>query len=196
MVRQCMGLTALALVLGAPTVGAQRTRAHSSSSAITWSAGAGMSIPTGDLSNGAANGFHLQGASSYHRLGWPIDLRAELAYHHFGEKDFTIAGARPNQNVSATNKSSMIAGIVDASYSLNSVGRVRPYLLAGPGVYNTRAEVSRNGATPTNSSETKVGLNAGAGMNFSFIGRRAFLEARYNHVDQAAWIPITFGIRF
>jgi hypothetical protein len=196
MIRQCMGLTVLAITLAAPSMGAQRARAHSPSSSLSWSAGAGMSVPTGDLSTGAANGFHFQGASSYHRVGWPLDLRAELGYYHFGEKDYTVAGARPGQTVNYTGKSSAIAGVVDASRTLNAIGRVRPYLLGGPGIYNTRAEVTRAGATPTTSSETKVGLNAGGGMNFSIAGRRAYLEARYHHVDQAAWIPITFGLRF
>ncbi|HEY2376423.1 MAG TPA: outer membrane beta-barrel protein [Gemmatimonadaceae bacterium] len=196
MIRQCMGLTVLAIVLGAPNTGAQRARTHSSSSSFSWSAGAGMSVPTGDLSNGAGNGYHFQGASSYHRLGWPIDLRAELAYYNFSSKDYTVAGARPNQTVNYTGKSSSIGGAVDASYALNSIGRMRPYLLGGPGVYDTRAEVTRAGANPTTSSETKVGLNVGGGINFSLVGRSAFLEARYNHVDQAAWVPITFGFRF
>lgn len=195
MIRHYMGLSALVIVLGAPTLGAQRARAHSASP-FSWSAGAGMSVPTGDLSNGASNGFHFQGAGSYHRLGLPIDLRADLAYHHFGEKDFTVPGAR-NQVINYTGKSSMIGGSLDASYALNTIGRMRPYLLAGPGVYNTRAEVTRAGTTTsTTSSDTKAGLNVGGGMNFSLMGRRAFLEARYHHVNQAAWIPITLGIRF
>lgn len=193
--RHYMGLTVLAIALGASTAGAQRARTHSSSSSISWSAGAGMSVPTGDLSNGAGSGFHLQGGGSYRRLGWPIDLRAELAYHHFGEKDYTVVTGR-NQTANFTGKSSSIAGVIDASYALNTIGRMRPYLLGGPGIYNTRAEVTPAGATATTSSETKVGLNVGGGMNFSLIGRKAYFEARYHKVDQAAWIPITLGIRF
>jgi len=197
MIRHYMGLIVLSITFSAPTVGAQRARTHSPTSSISWSAGAGMSVPTGDLSNDASSGFHVQGASSYHRLGWPIDLRAELAYYHFGEKDYTVAGARPNQTVTYTGKSSSMAGVVDASYALNTIGRMRPYLLGGPGIYNTRAEVTPAGATTTSSSSaTKVGLNAGAGMNFSLVGRPAYLEARYHHVNQAAWIPITLGLRF
>jgi len=198
MIRQYLGITVLAITLGAPSLGAQRARAHSSipsSSSISWSAGAGMSVPTGDLSNGASSGFHFQGASAYRRHGWPIDLRAELAYYHFGEKDYTVS-PRPNQTVNYTGKSSSIAGMVDASYALNTIGRMRPYILGGPGIYNTRAEVTQAGGTPTTSSETKVGLNAGGGMNFSLMGRQAYVEARYNHVNQAAWIPITLGLRF
>jgi hypothetical protein len=192
MIRHYMGLTFLAIALGAPNLGAQRPRAHSS--LISWSAGAGMSVPTGDLSNGAGSGFHLQGGPSYRRSGWPISLRAELAYHHFGDKDYTVGTGR--QAVNYTGKSSSIAGVVDASYALNTVGRMRPYLLGGPGIYNTRAEVTRTGATPTTSSETKMGLNVGGGMNFALMGRQAYLEARYHKVDQAAWVPISLGLRF
>jgi hypothetical protein len=191
-----MGLTVLAITFGAPSLGAQRSRTHAPTSSISWSAGAGMSVPTGDLSNGATNGFHFQGAGSYHRFGWPVDLRADLGYYHFGEKDYTVAGARPGQTVNYTGQSSAIAGTIDASRTLNAIGRMRPYLLGGPGIYNSRAEVTRNGAAPTTSSETKVGLNAGGGMNFSIAGRQAYLEARYHHVDQMAWIPITVGLRF
>src|SRR5690242_4247787 len=168
MIRKCFGITVLAIALGAPNLGAQRARTHSFASSLSWSAGAGMSVPTGDLSNGAASGFHVQGTSAYHRLGLPVDLRAELAYHRFGEKDYTVAGARPGQTIAYAGKSSMIAGIVDASYALNTIGQVRPYLLGGPGVYNTRAELTRVGSPTTTSSETKVGLNVGGGMNFSF----------------------------
>lgn len=191
-----MGLSVLAVILCAPTSSAQRAKSYSPVSSFTWSAGAGMSVPTGDLSNGASNGFHLQGTSSYHRQRWPIDVRAELAYHQFGEKDYSIAGTRPNQTISYTGKSRSIAGIVDASYSLNTIGRMRPYLLGGPGVYNTRAEQTPAGGTTATSSETSVGYNVGGGMNFPMIGHRAYLEARYQHVNQAAWIPITLGIRF
>jgi len=191
-----MGLGLLAVILCPLGISAQRTRIHSSPSSFTWSAGAGMSVPTGDLSNGAANGFHLQGTSSYHRLGWPIDIRGELAYNQFGEKNYSVAGARPNQTINYASKSSSIAGFVDASYSLNAVGRMRPYLLGGPGIYNTRAEQTPAGGTATTTSETRVGYNVGGGMNFPMIGRRAYLEARYQHVNQAAWIPITLGIRF
>lgn len=193
MIRHYMGLALLAIIVCAPSSGAQRARARSGSS-ISWSAGAGMSVPTGDLSNGAGTGFHFQGASAYRHLGWPIDLRAELAYYHFGDKDWAVTTGRTTVNY--TGKSSSIAGALDASYPLNTVGRMRPYLLGGPGIYNTRAEVTQAGRTPTTSSETKVGFNAGGGMNFSLAGRQAFLEARYNHVNQAAWIPITLGLRF
>jgi opacity protein-like surface antigen len=152
-------------------------------------------MPTGDLSNGAATGFHVQGASSYHRARWPIALRGEVAYHQFGSKDYSVAGQR-GQTINYTGKSSSIAGIIDAAYSLPVASRMKPYLLGGPGVYNNRSEVTRSGGTSTNTSDTKVGVNVGGGMNFSLIGRSAYVEARYHHADQAAWIPITVGMRF
>ena len=201
MTRNCTraAALALALVVGASPASAQRSKANSSRSilrSLSWSAGAGVSMPTGDLSDGAGTGFHVQGASAYRRAKWPITLRGELAYHHFGTKDFTMPGTRPNTTVSYTGKSSSIAGAVDASYALPMGRRMKPYLLGGPGIYSNRSEITRTGAEPTTVSDTKVGLNLGGGMNFAFLGRNAYLEARYHHVDQAAWVPISFGIRF
>lgn len=201
MTRNCTRAAALviAIVLGVSPAGAQRSKARSSGSifkSITWSAGAGVSMPTGDLSDGAATGFHVQGGSAFRPGKLPFTLRGELAYHHFGQKDFTVAGTRPNTSVSYTGKSSSIAGAIDASYALPMGGRMKPYLLGGPGIYSNRSEITRVGGTPTTESDTKMGLNVGGGMNFAFVGRKAFLEARYHHVDQAAWVPITFGIRF
>src|SRR5256885_6654514 len=113
MTRTCTRATALALAIlaGASPAGAQRSKPRSSSSSsssilhsLTWSAGAGVSLPTGDLGNGAATGFHVQGASSYHRATWPIAIRGEVAYHHFGEKAYTVAGQRPGQTIAYTGK--------------------------------------------------------------------------------------------
>ena len=202
MTRNCTRAAALvlAIVVGASPAGAQRSKARSSSSifkSITWSAGAGVSMPTGDLSDGAATGFHVQGGSAFRPGKLPFTLRGELAYHQFGQKDFTVPGSRPNQpSVTYSGKASSIAGAIDASYALPMGNRMKPYLLGGPGIYSNRSEVATTNGTPTTTTDTKMGLNVGGGMNFAFVGRKAFLEARYHHVDQAAWIPITFGIRF
>jgi opacity protein-like surface antigen len=187
-----MGVAALALAVavGTSPAGAQRSRSRSHSLPVTWSAGTGLSMPTGDLGNAAGTGFHVQGTGSYRRTGWPISLRGELAYHRFGEKD--IGGGRNSTN---TSSASAMAGIVDASYAFSTRNKMKPYVLGGPGFYNSRAEVT-SGGTTTSSSETKMGLNVGGGMNFSLGRRLAYLEARYHHVDQASWIPITFGVRF
>ena len=195
-------MIALAILAGCTPAQAQRTKARSSGSSsilksITWSAGAGVSMPTGDLSDGAATGFHVQGGSAIRPGKLPFTLRGELAYHQFGQKDFTVPDSRPNQpGVTYTGKSSSIAGAIDASYALPMGNRMKPYLLGGPSIYSNRSEINTTNGTPTTSSDTKMGLNVGGGMNFAFVGRKAFLEARYHHVDQAAWIPITFGLRF
>ena len=176
---------------------AQRSKSRARGSLpITWSIGAGLSMPTGDLGDAAGAGFHLQGASSYRRAGWPVSLRGELAYHHFGAKDFSVPGGNPNQTVDFTSKASAIAGIVDVSYAFVTRNRMKPYVLGGPGFYNTRSELTEAGGTSESGSDTKFGFNMGGGMNFSMSGRSAFVEARYHHVDQAAWIPISFGLRF
>jgi opacity protein-like surface antigen len=154
-----------------------------------------VSVPTGDLGDAAGAGFHLQGTSSYRRAGWPVALRGELAYHRFGEKDVAVPGGNPNQTIDYSSNSSAIAGIVDVTYAFVTRNRMKPYVLAGPGFYSTRAEITQAGTSET-SSDTKLGLNLGGGMNFSMGGRMAYVEARYHKVDQAAWIPLSFGVRF
>src|SRR5947207_14165397 len=102
MTRHRTGLSALVLTLAlsAQVADAQRSKPSSSTfRSISWSAGAGMSVQTGDLSTGAATGFHVQGTSSYRHSGGPIAIRGELAYPRFGEKDYAVAGRRPNRTV-------------------------------------------------------------------------------------------------
>jgi opacity protein-like surface antigen len=187
----------VAVAVAATPADAQRAKSRARGSLpITWSLGAGLSMPTGDLGDAAGMGFHLQGTSSYRRAGWPVALRGELAYHRFGEKDFSAPGGNPNQTIDFTGKSSSIAGIVDVTYAFVTRNRMKPYVLGGPGFYNTRAELTRTGGTSETTSDTKVGFNLGGGINFAMGRRLAYLEARYHHVDQAAWIPISFGVRF
>ena len=193
-----VALVAAAAIAASPA-DAQRSKSRARGSLpITWSLGAGLSMPTGDLGDAAGTGFHLQGTSSYRRTGWPVALRGELAYHRFGEKDYSVPGGNPNQTVDYTGKSSSIAGIVDVSYAFVTRNKMKPYVLAGPGFYSTRAEITQagGGGSSETASDTKFGLNLGGGMNFSMGRRLAYVEARYHKVDQAAWIPISFGVRF
>jgi hypothetical protein len=202
MIRRCLAVAALILTatVAASPASAQRSKSRSRGSLpIVWSAGTGLSVPTGDLGEAAGTGFHMQGAGLYRRARWPIALRGELAYHRFGTQDFSAPGSNPNQTVDYTGKASSIVGLVDAQYSIaqrNRMSKRKPYVLGGLGFYNNRTELTESGGTTTSSSSTKVGLNLGGGMNFPLRRRMAFLEARYHHVDKASWIPVTFGVRF
>jgi hypothetical protein len=74
---------------------------------------------------------------------------------------------------------------------------VRPYILAGPSVYH---DSYRSGTGLNDSTNTKVGFNGGAGLNFGKSDRVwFFLEARYVYAkifEKAhSFVPVTAGVR-
>jgi opacity protein-like surface antigen len=61
--------------------------------------------------------------------------------------------------------------------------------------------ISFGGVTESGSdSETKFGLNGGAGIEFGLSGLATFVEARFHSVftedSKTNFVPISFGIKF
>jgi hypothetical protein len=69
-----------------------------------------------------------------------------------------------------------------------------PYLIAGAGWYNTKADQS--GAP----SRNDFGINGGIGARFALSGFSTFAEVRLHNVfsdpDSFRFVPLTFGILF
>ena len=77
-------------------------------------------------------------------------------------------------------------------------GAVRPYLVAGGGVYRFQASgpAGNNSSTLSDgvfTSTTDGALNAGGGVLF---GRHVFIEARYITVGDFNSIPVVLGFVF
>ena len=200
-------LSLLAVVVAAPSVGAQTT-----SSPVTVTLAAGAAVPMGDLGDMAKTGFTAGGGVEFGASTLPFGLRAELLYTRFGEKTFSFtdpdlggtfsAGVRPsNLNI---NLNAVIAPTVPAA-------QIRPYAIAGVGFYNTTVDASFSGGGQSFSGDINkggLGLNGGAGVRFQFVGFSSFVEARYHHLfkgmpdfesDDESWksagyLPIVFGI--
>jgi opacity protein-like surface antigen len=78
-----------------------------------------------------------------------------------------------------------------------------PYLIAGGGAYNVKLKA--DGATD-NPSETKIGINAGAGFDYSVGSATVFIEGRFHNVfmgdasdvgpKNLSFVPITIGVKF
>jgi opacity protein-like surface antigen len=80
----------------------------------------------------------------------------------------------------------------------------RPYLIGGAGVYNIKNTVTGLGS----SSDTKFGLNAGAGFDFGLGKAKLYAEGRFHMIMKAVsdgtatgtksayMIPLTVGVRF
>jgi hypothetical protein len=117
----------------------------------------------------------------------PVGFRIDGAYHQLkfdggGGKDQIIDGTANVVYEFRTSPESMF----------------RPYVFGGGGVYNIKAKPDV-GPSP---SDTKFGLNAGAGFNFGRATSPAtfFIEGRFHNVfvtgSDFHFIPISAGVRF
>ena len=141
--------------------------------------GVGLSTPIGDFGDAAAAGWHAQAGMQLAVPAIPIALRADGAYHSFGQ-----ATGNPS--------ASMLAGTLSLFVNLPGVGLV-PYFLAGVGAYRTSVDVSGVDAVSDN------GFHGGFGVNIGAIGFGGFGEVRLVSVSQsggdARFVTATIGFR-
>lgn len=146
---------------------------------------AGLALPTGDLSDAEAGlGFQVGGQYSM-PLRNALGLRLNADYTRFGIDVSGVDGSY-----------SLIGGMANLTYDLNTGTGLMPYLLGGVGFSNFTVDVDGAGSD----SESGLAFNIGAGFNFEMGGRKWFTEVRYVNVDldggAASYIPIVIGLRF
>lgn len=164
-----------ALVASASSAEAQDV---GSTRSVTFGVAAGASFPTGDFGDFWDTGFNVMGTLGMQPAAMPVGLRLDVAYNSFGASgNFDDA--------------KIISGTANALLTTSNMGGVKPYVIGGVGLYN---------ADFGGDSETKFGLNGGAGLEFALSGFNTFLEARYHSVftenKNTNYIPLVFGIRF
>jgi hypothetical protein len=201
---------AIMFTAGAAAAPAQDTKP------ITFGLGAGASLPTGPFRDRADRGYVITGSAA-HRFGTtPLGLRAEILYSRYGLTDKYLGRFQGADNGDA----SLWGGTVDLTLNLPRVAKVRPYLLAGGGVYRRHIQVNRidgeelvavydpffgfypeasqDEATVHARTATKFGLNGGAGITFPLARMHAFVESRYHDAltrsNRTGFVPITFGL--
>jgi hypothetical protein len=140
-------------------------------------AGAGLSTPIGDLSDVTNPGWH---ATAGLQLGFPtlpIGIRADGAYHSFGE-------------ASPSPKLTMLSGALSAVFMLPGVG-LGPYFLGGVGAY--RSSVDGFDAT------SNMGFHGAFGVNIGALGFGGFAEVRFVNVNgdvaDSRFVTATAGFR-
>jgi hypothetical protein len=160
-------------------------RAVSAQTPVQFGLGAGLSIPTGTTSDGLKTGWHATGLVQFSPASSPVGFQVDASYRQLG---FDGGGG----------KEQIIDGTANAVYNLAVAKETqfRPYLIGGVGVYNVKAKPDVGTAV----SDTKFGINAGAGFNFKSSGVGFFVEARFHDVlvsgSDFHFIPITAGVRF
>ncbi len=173
-----MGLMA---ALAAPAVmSAQVTTDRS----LTLGVSGGLSLPTGDFTEGLESGYNLTG-HVYLKVATLPSLRFR------GDVSFDKWNAEASNAGSFRSLGLVANALYDFPTTNNSIAR--PYLLGGLGVFNSKA-------SEADDSDTNLGVQLGGGLSFQLSGFTTFAEAKLVNVftdgSSLRYIPITFGVRF
>jgi len=154
-----------------------------------FSLGGGVDLPLGDFDDAAKLGFHGLAGVSVVPANWPVGVQVDGNYSRFSDDTpFDI-------------KYQLIYGTGNIVYKFKTSeeSRFRPYLIGGGGVYNFKAK-GDDVPTGVDDSQTKFGINAGAGFDFKAGSAGVFIEGRFHDVftsgSNTTFIPFTIGVRF
>lgn len=166
---------------------------------------AGASMPTGDFKGQADLGYH-GGVFGSTTLSANLSVRLDGAYSDFGKKTVTYSDAV------AVYGTKLFHTTLDAQYDFGSQtelgggGGSIPYISGGAGFYRFSVDDSCTGAgcagTVLKTSETRWGINIGAGANFFLSGFTPFVDVHYHSVSpksgeaRANMLLASFGLKF
>jgi opacity protein-like surface antigen len=191
----------LGVIAGVALAGAVFTTA-AEAQGVQFGIGGGLTMPMGDAGDVMKSGFHGQGSAQFNP-GLPFALRADVMYHSMDGKSFGGFGGLGTTRV--------IAGTVNGVFPFGTPGgTIQPYATAGLGMYNVKMSVDFDldlefsdmalYTVSATGSETKLGLNGGAGLRANLSGLSTFAEVRYHHITTSGsaiqMIPVTVGIVF
>lgn len=160
-----------------------------------------------DMAGGANAGLTAVGSYGLWMVDSPLGFRLDAQYTRLGlsgDRRVELGGDVP---VIADGNASILDATANVVLAMPGANRVRPYLIGGAGVYQLSSDVGYRdmaGRALVNSapseSETKFGLNGGAGLDVAIGSLRTFVEARAHRVftrgERANFVPITVGLRF
>jgi opacity protein-like surface antigen len=158
---------------------------------LSFGVGGGAVMPTGTYGDLMSTGWNVTAVARLKPPVAPLGLQVDAFYNRFGLQ----GGVDGNNQV--------IGATANALFAFPSVSPVRPYLLGGVGVYNQKITIG-----DASGSESKFGINAGAGVDFSLGSAKLFADARFHAIlngsvdaetleeANAYMIPITLGLRF
>ncbi len=165
--------------------------------------GGGVSVPVSDTKDVLKSGWHGTGIVNLNMPMLPFGLSGSFSYHHF-------ALDHPSGTLGMGGSGRILAGLANATFAIPIPGPIKPYLTAGIGAFNVKANPDST-TTPATAikSTTKFGIDGGAGVKISIPGTRvhAFVEGKFENIytDQGLngsvvnnlktqIVPVTFGI--
>lgn len=164
----------------------------------------GLAVPAGRFGDNVNSGYSVGGLVDLHPAPGPLSLRLEVGYDRFETKSGLLNGVAEAVGGDVSSNAHFFRGTGNVVLRLSSFSGLRPYLTGGVGVYQIGGGTtySYNGTSYTSNdqSQTKFGVNGGAGVELPLSGITVFLEARAHGVQTDAtpvtYVPITVGFRF
>ena len=147
----------------------------------------GSSTLIGRSADSASTGYHVGGFVEFGTGIQPLAIRGVVELQQTTAKQ--IAGPGGSSSTQAPN---VIGWSIEAKLQLARLGRVRPYLLAGLGLYHF-------GGGPDlvdRPIESKVGVVGGVGGEIQLQGVRVFGEVHYQSIAGVQILPVSVGLRF
>lgn len=189
---------------------------------VRYGVAGGATLPVSDLKNGSATGWHAGALIDVGVPLFPWGLRVDAMWNQLGEKETDLVSVK-NRIIDGTLNAVYSFGGLSATkfYLIGGVGiyNVRTEVEVSaftpnvaPSTQNAQLNApafSRRVVPPSlqlidgsdgSGSQTKFGVNAGAGFRFQFTGFSTFIEARWHTIltngDNAQMVPISVGVAF
>jgi hypothetical protein len=161
-----------------------------------FSLGGGIGFPLSNFNDIAKLGWNGLAGVSFVPTGSPVGIQIDGQYQQY-KLDESVVGA-------GSLKDRLLIGTANLVYKFKTAegSTFRPYLIGGGGVYNLKTTGSSDVGTiiDTGNSQTKFGINGGAGFDFKTGSAGLFVEGRFHDVftkgSNVQFIPITVGVRF
>jgi len=159
---------------------------------VRFGLGGGLITPLSDYKDIDKTGWHATLNANFAIPMSPVGIRVDGLYGQTSHKDI---GTTP-----VTGNTKLICGIANLVYKIPVPAPVvKPYLLAGGGVYNLKIKATSGSAT-IDTSETKFTWDFGGGATFGAGPASFFAEIRYVSIQESGgstkFVPITVGVTF
>src|SRR2546426_805788 len=171
-------------VMLAVTVVSVATVAAVAAQTASFGVGGGLIAPLSNYKDGDKAGWHVAANVEFAIPLSPVGVRVDGLYGQTSHK-------------ADDGKTKLIGGLVSVVWKIPvPAPLVKPYVVAGGGVYNHKVTVPSLG---TDSSESKFAYGVGAGVNVGVGPAHFFAEARYVSVrtdPHTTFTPLTVGVTF
>jgi opacity protein-like surface antigen len=156
--------------------------------------GGGVTVPTSGAAEALRTGINGQ-AFVLVNTGMVPPLRFNVGYQRFEMERSALP--------TGTGETSILSGVAGVNLGLLQIGPIRPYVTAGLGGFNIRNDV--DGVSDRPDSQTRFGVDGGAGLILRLGRLEAFVEGRVQNVYTDAglidtstirYVPVSFGILF